>query len=540
MRGIFKNPERSLGAKLIITIGLSLIIVTSIFWLAILHKQEKDIHSIAVRSGKSFVEFIKRRTRHNMLTFNRAEIQSTIEDISVAEGVERVRIFDHNGKVFYSTFRSDIGEGVNRGSIACSSCHLDLNRPSAISSEPKNWEIYKNQKGVTTLKLIEPINNERVCYTAECHVHKEGQGMLGFIEADISLAILDEAQFRQGLALTGYVVIFFIVISSLLLIILYRLVSSPINELAIGMKRVSEGDLDYRVSIKNKDEIGVLRDAFNSMAEELRSARKRLEEWTHTLEDEVKKKTEEIRKTQEGLLQTEKLASLGRMAAGVAHEINNPLTGIVTFAHLLKRRFPADSPEAEDINIIIEQSERCARIIKNLLTFARATPSEKGLANINDIISRTIYLIKNQEKFLNIKFDISLDESQLVTQGDTSQLQQIFLNMLINAADAMNERGTITIATRKRDIDKRPFIEIEFTDTGCGIKEEDMSKIFEPFFTTKPVGKGTGLGLSVSYGIIKNLGGDIRVKSTVGKGTSFFILLPLAEGLDEKDISNRR
>lgn len=539
MKDIFKHPERSLGAKLIITIGLSLIVVTFIFWFAILHKQEKDIHSIAVRAGRTFVEFIKRRTRHNMLTFNRQEIQSTIEDISVAEGVERIRIFDHDGNIFYSNYESDIGSAVNKTSIACKSCHTDLNKPSAIISEPKNWEIYKNPKNVTTLKLIEPIHNERACYTAECHVHKEEQNILGFVEADISLAILDEAQFRQGLALTGYVVIFFIVISSLLLIILYRLVSSPINELAMGMKRVSEGDLDYKVSIKNKDEIGMLRDAFHSMTKELKSAKMKLEQWTHTLEEEVAKKTEEIRKTQEGLLQTEKLASLGRMAAGVAHEINNPLTGIVTFAHLLKKRFPPDSEVAGDLDIIIEQSERCAKIIKNLLTFARATPSEKGLVNINDILSRTIYLVKNQEKFLNINFDINMDESRLVTQGDASQFQQIFINMLINAADAMHERGTITIATRKKDIDKRPFIEIEFSDTGCGIKEEDMLKIFEPFFTTKPVGKGTGLGLSVSYGIIKNLGGDIKVKSTVGKGTSFFIILPLTEKLDEKDLSDR-
>jgi two-component system NtrC family sensor kinase len=217
------------------------------------------------------------------------------------------------------------------------------------------------------------------------------------------------------------------------------------------------------------------------------------------------------------------------MAAGVAHEINNPLTGVVTFAHLLKDRFPKDSSEVEDINVIIEQSERCSKIIKNLLTFARATPSEKGKTSVNEILSRTIFMVKNQAKFHHIKFNIDLEDTQFVTEGDASQFQQIFLNMFINAADAMNERGEITVATRKYVEDGKPFVEIEFTDKGSGIKEEDMSKLFEPFFTTKPVGKGTGLGLSVSHGIVKHLGGHIKVESTVGKGTSFFVRLPLFE-----------
>ncbi len=241
------------------------------------------------------------------------------------------------------------------------------------------------------------------------------------------------------------------------------------------------------------------------------------------------KKTEEIQKTHAHLVQTEKLASLGRMAAGVAHEINNPLTGVVTFAHLMLKRSPPGSPEAEDLNVIIEQAERCAKIIKNLLTFARATPSERGKASINDILGRTIFMIKNQEKFHKISFNINLDDSQLTVLGDASQFQQIFLNMFINAADAMNEKGNITVATRRIMEDNKPFVEIEFTDTGGGIEERDIPKLFEPFFTTKPVGKGTGLGLSVSHGIVKHAGGRINVKSTVGKGTSFFVTLPLTE-----------
>jgi two-component system NtrC family sensor kinase len=217
------------------------------------------------------------------------------------------------------------------------------------------------------------------------------------------------------------------------------------------------------------------------------------------------------------------------MAAGVAHEINNPLTGVVTFAHLLKKQFAPDSPQAQDLNIIIEQSDRCSKIIKNLLTFARATPTEKGKVSINDVLSRTIFMVQNQEKFHHIKFNINLEDSQFILVGDSSQFQQIFLNMFINAADAMGGRGNITVGTRSITEDNKPYVEIEFTDEGTGIKAEDMPKLFEPFFTTKPVGKGTGLGLSVSHGIVKHFGGNITVKSEIGKGTSFFVRLPLPE-----------
>ncbi len=529
MKNIFRHPEQSLAAKLIIAIGLLMIIGSFTFWYAILQKQEKDLMTIAVTNNNSFVNFIKESARYSMLTAQRPAIQQMLEDISETEGVERVRIFDHTGRIFYSSKKEDIGNLVDTATIACRGCHLEPEKSSELLSSPQKWSVFKSPKGFRALKVVESIPNERSCYTASCHVHSKEQKILGFIEAETSLALLDKIKLRQGLALTAYVIIFFIAVSVFLGMILWRIVTKPVNELVHGMGKVVGGDLDYSVPIKSTDEIGVLAKTYNSMIKDIKAARNQRELWTQTLESEVAKKAEEIKRTQAGLIQTEKLASLGRMAAGVAHEINNPLTGIVTFAHLLKQRAPKDSPEAEDLDVIIEQSERCAKIIKNLLTFARATPSEKGKVNINNVLSRTIYMVKNQEKFHNIKFDINIDDAQFITHGDTSQFQQISLNMFINAADAMNERGTITVATRKIMEDDKPFVEIEFTDTGSGIKEEDMPKLFEPFFTTKPVDKGTGLGLSVSHGIVKHAGGHIKVKSAVGKGTSFFIRLPLVE-----------
>jgi two-component system NtrC family sensor kinase len=312
-------------------------------------------------------------------------------------------------------------------------------------------------------------------------------------------------------------------------IINYKIVTHPVQKLSDGMEKVAGGDLDHSVHIDSIDEIGVLANTFNSMINDLKAAAEQKERWTQTLEEEIAKKTEEIKRTQAGLIQTEKLASLGRMAAGVAHEINNPLTGVVTFSHLMKQRCEPGSEDAEDLDVIIEQAERCAKIIKNLLTFARATPSEKGQIVANNIITKTMTLVKNQEKFHNVKFHLDLADTQLVANGDGTQFQQICLNMFLNATDAMNLRGDITVKTHRVEEEGKPYVEIIFTDTGSGIKEENLPKLFEPFFTTKPVDKGTGLGLSISHGIVKHLGGSIRVESTLGQGTSFFVRLPLAE-----------
>ena len=320
----------------------------------------------------------------------------------------------------------------------------------------------------------------------------------------------------------------FVIITSVwLCIILYSIVTKPLSFLVDGMNELSKGHMEYRIALNSKDEIGLLAQSFNSMAEELMLYKDKMENWTRSLEDEVQKKTTEIYKAQEQLINTEKLASLGRMAAGVAHEINSPLTGIVTFAHLmLKRTPPENSQDIEDLNVIIDQAERCSKIIKGLLGFSRKTASEKIRVDVNVLVENILSIVRNQAKFYNIAFDIQLDRTLPEITIDATQLQQVFINLLLNAADAMEEKGKIKIASRPVEDAGSTFVEVEFTDSGPGIPEENVSKIFEPFFTTKPVGKGTGLGLAVSYGIIKKHEGQIFVRSEPGRGASFFIRLP--------------
>ncbi|GBE40865.1 sensor protein ZraS [bacterium BMS3Bbin09] len=526
MNSIFANPEKSIAAKLIIATGLLIVVFSFLFWYATLKKQEQDIMSIAVKYGDSFVNFAKESTHNSMLSLDKTQTQRILENLSTPEGVQRVKIFDHKGNVEFSSDQEEVGNEVDINSMSCRGCHTDP-VTGTLSPSPKKWSKYKDKKGSTSLKIVSQIYNDVSCSSASCHVHPEEQKILGFVETDLSLALLDEALFKQGLALTAYVIIFVIAVSLFLGIINYKIVTNPVHKLSDGMKQVAGGDLDHPVQIDSIDEIGVLASTFNSMIKDLKAAAGQKARWTQTLEEEVAKKTEEIKRTQTGLIQTEKLASLGRMAAGVAHEINNPLTGVVTFAHLMRQRCKPGSDDAEDLDVIIEQAERCAKIIKNLLTFARATPSEKGKIHINNVITKTMTLVKNQEKFHNVKFHMDLADANLVTDGDGTQFQQICLNMFLNAADAMNLRGDITVKTHQVEEKDKPFVETIFTDTGSGIKEEDLPKLFEPFFTTKPVDKGTGLGLSITHGIVKHLGGSIRVKSTLGQGTSFFVRLPL-------------
>lgn len=529
MNNIFRNPDQSIAAKLIIFIGILMIILSFLFWYAISQKQNQDVMSIALKYGNSFIDFSKESTHRSLLIDDRVETQQQIENLSTPEGVQHVRIFSHYGKVSFSSLKNEVGKSVDKGSISCRGCHAEPEKSPELLESPQKWSVYKDDKGRTTMKIVSPILNETSCYTASCHVHTEEQEVIGIVEAELSLSVLDEALLKQGLALTAYVVIFVLAVSLSIGIIIFIIVSKPVKELVDGMEKVAGGDLDHSVTIHSTDEMGLLANTFNSMITDLKAAKDQRERWTKTLEEEVAKKTEEIKKTQAGLIQTEKLASLGRMAAGVAHEINNPLTGVVTFAHLMKKRFPPDTTDSEDLDVIIEQAERCAKIIKNLLTFARATPSEKGKININNIITRTMQLVKNQEKFHNVKFTLDLAETPFITHGEGTQFQQICLNMFLNATDAMNLRGDITVKSHRVEEDGKPFVEVIFTDTGSGIKEENLSKLFEPFFTTKPVDKGTGLGLSVSHGIVKHLGGSIKVKSTLGKGTTFLVRLPLME-----------
>jgi two-component system, NtrC family, sensor kinase len=517
-----KKSLHSLTGKLILTIGTLMIVGSTIFWYFLFRHQERELIQNSVKYGYSFVDYVKKSTRYGMLTFQDILIQQTIEAIGSADGVIRVRVFDKRGKVAYSSDKKDVGTFLDKRSHVCSGCHQGDGHPAVI---PK-WSISRDSKNFRVLNLVQPIVNEPACYTSTCHVHSKNERVLGIVEANLSLAPLDKSVKQQGIAITIYIMVFLFVISVVLCTILWNFVSTPVSMLAQGMERVAGGDLDYHLEVRSRDEMGDLAVSFNAMTSDLKKAKDELVEWGNTLEKKVQEKTAAIHMAQAQLIHSEKLASLGRMAAGVAHEINSPLTGIVTFGHLLLKKFQPGTEEYEDVEVIIEQANRCSTIIKGLLGFARASAAEKAATNVNDVINHALNIVRNKADFFNIKLVTNFDNTVYPVKADPSQLQQVFLNMIMNAADAVEGKGTITVTTGNIRDEGRDYVEIEFNDTGPGISEENLAKVFEPFFTTKPVGKGTGLGLAVSHGIIQEHGGKITVRTRIGEGTSFFVRLP--------------
>ncbi len=339
---------------------------------------------------------------------------------------------------------------------------------------------------------------------------------------------------KPYLDITNRVMLTFIIIASLcvvlLLVILYfstTRIINPLQKMVVATQKISAGDLTHKVEVSSKDEIGYLADSFNQMTADLEAANEKLIEWGKTLEKKVEERTKELTEMQAHLIQSEKLASLGKLAAGIAHEINNPLGGVLIYSHLLLEDTDKNSPHYENLKKIVKETSRCKDIVKGLLEFARPKEPEMSLVNINEIVERSLSIMERQALFQNIKIKKSYVSNLPKIVADSAQLQQVFMNVIINAAEAMEGNGILALSTSlSRD---GTCIEVKFSDTGHGIMEEDKKRLFEPFFTTKEVGKGTGLGLAISYSIIQKHHGTIEVKSELGKGSTFTVKLPLME-----------
>ncbi len=303
-------------------------------------------------------------------------------------------------------------------------------------------------------------------------------------------------------------------------------ITRPINELYQLTERVSKGDLSARAKISSDDEIGELIKSFNQMIDSLQNVTEGYVNLTKTLEQKVQEKTNELEKAMEQLIQNEKLSALGRLAAGIAHEINNPLTAILINGHLIKEKVKGDTKLSEKLDMIIDETQRCAKIVSGLLEFSRQTPPEMKLISINEVINKTLILFESVFLANNVKVEISLDKNLSQIMADESKIKQVLTNILLNALDAMPNGGILKIYSQL-SLDNK-FVEIEIEDSGIGIPEENLDRIFDPFFTTKK-SKGTGLGLSISYGIIQQHNGSIEVNSEVNKGTKVKIKLPILE-----------
>jgi two-component system NtrC family sensor kinase len=456
------------------------------------------------QSAQRLTDIILRSTRYQMLHNDREALRAMMQDMGREPGIHRIRVFNPDGRVAFSSDPRDAGT-VQPISSARTRTFTDI-------------------AGRRVLGAIREIENSPDCASAACHQHPADQRVLGVIDANLSLAAVD-AQMAQHQASLGYFLAGAILLGSLLAVLfIWTVVYRPVKALIDGTHRVAGGDLDYRLPVTSADELGDLAESFNKMTAEVAGVQAKIEE-------EVRRKTAELEKAHRSLLKSEKMASVGKLAATVAHEINNPLFGILTYARLVLRglaRVDGESRDAmvEQLQTIERESKRCGDLVKNLLTFSRQAPSHREPNDLNTIVHRAVMLVKHKLDMQGIELVEELVDGAPPIECDANQIQQVILVLLVNAAEAMPKGGRLEIAT-----DGTGAVRVK--DSGCGIRADVLPRIFDPFFTTKEDQNRTGLGLAVAYSIVEQHGGEIAVRSEPGNGTEFRLELGAARDVSQ-------
>lgn len=523
---------RSLSFKLILSLDMVIILGIGVFtYFSLKNFRDQLIGEVFVGASR-ISDTVKASTHYDMLINRRDALQNVIETIGKQKSIEKVRIFNKEGIIMFSSDKKETGITVDKFvDKSCTACHVkEKPLPLIELSEEERTRIFKSKEGYRILGMITPIYNEPDCYNAICHAHSQEQKVLGVLDITMPLTRVDENIRTAINRILSFSIAIVLLLSGITILFIQKFVNLPVKELVKGTNRVAAGELNYKITLNSNDEIGQLAQSFNKMTEDLKNANEQIQEWIKTLEQRVEERTKALQETQSQLLQSEKLASIGKLAATVAHEINNPITGILTYTKLIRRKLKEILPETEELKkfqgylaTMERETERCGTIVRNMLDFARQRePSYKPNVDVNAIIDESLELMANKIALEDIKLEKRFSTLPRIT-ADPSLLKQAFLNIILNACEAVERGGKIQIISEFNENEGN--IRLIFADNGKGIDPKDIQKIFDPFYTTKE--KGTGLGLSVVYGIISSHKGTIDVKSKLGEGTQVIIKLPL-------------
>lgn len=530
--GILLN---SLSTRLFILMFVLIAAAFTTYTIISIRTMSQDSQHIVKVYAERFRDMIQRSTHYSMLLNRKEDVYQIIYNIAQLAGVEDVRIYDKQGVIIYSADAGDIGTSVDLDAEACITCH-ETGTPLQAVPVDSRTRIFDGPSGYRVMGLIDPIKNAPECYNAACHAHSANQSILGVLDVTMSLELMDQ---RMAVARRRAVIgalVTAMMAGLLAVAFIDRMVRKPVHELIRGAQVVASGNLDTEIEVKSQDELGQLATAFNQMTGDLRDAQHELTEWSNILESKLREKTDELSRTQQQIAHMDKMASLGKLAATVAHELNNPLAGILNYAKLVDRTIQeseTDLPEKEELyrhlRLIQKEASRSGEIVRNLLIFARPAGVELALHSLNQILDRSVMLVRHHIEMSGIKLEMTvlLDDDQLVCDAD--QMEQAIVALLVNAVEAMPNGGTLKIIID--DIDGS--INISIADSGVGIQEEALPSIFEPFFTSKEKTDGAGLGLAVVYGIIQRHQAHIEVESTIGVGTMFRIKLPRRQSEEE-------
>jgi len=523
--------KKRLGNRIIATIIVALTLVMSVEIVLDLHFGKKDtielMETLSIDLAASTYSGIK----YPMSVGDSSAVEQVLTDIrEKMEGIE-VFICDTNQLISWSTHKDKIYTNIT-DTITSTEPLAALSTLLQSGVAPK--ESFETEiDGTRHIIIIEPILNEKVCF----HCHGSSKKVIGgmIVKTNVERALMSVSASRNRIILTTLLALLAIVAISYALV--EKFISSRVKRLADGVKKVAAGDLDFEIQARSSDEIGDLARSFNTMTHELKEARDEITNWATTLEHLVEERTNQLIRAQESAIRTEKMASMGRLAAIVAHEINNPLAGIRTYAKLMLKRSgeifsDKDSKYIQYLDTIESESARCGDIVRGLLQFARPTKPRISCQDINTLVRETLRLVQHQIDLLNIEVTLDLDPVSPEASCDDQKIKQALVALLLNACDAVqNDTGHITISTLL--LAKAKKVEISIEDNGVGMDEKTRSHMFEPFFTTKTVSPehetslNSGLGVSVVYEIVESHSGTIDVESEVGKGTAVTIFLPI-------------
>jgi len=525
---------RKLGPKLILSLTVLIVAISSVSGYLNFLSEKKQLVDTMILGADQLSRSITGATWHAMLDDDRKAAYQIMRVIADKHGVDRIRMFNREGHLVFSTDPGEQPGATSLSNEVCASCHSQgpiLSRPA----EASRVRYATSPDGIKTINMVAPIYNEPSCSNASCHAHRASTKVLGVV--DVALR-LDPVQ-KQTRAITLQTVLWTLlevgIGAAFVILFTRRFVATPIQQLIEGTQAVSAMELDRPIEItRRSQELDELVDSFNRMRERLKLAVAELNEMQQTLESKVEDRTRQLQAAQRKLVQSDRLATLGQLAASVAHEINNPVSGVLNLSMLLERlmakgEYPPGR-EAEFrkyLGLISTETARVGRIVSDLLAFSRRSKPQRAPADLNRLVRTTLGLADHKLKLISAQVMLELQESLPLVECDSSQMQQVILNLILNGAQAMQPCGGGKLTIRTRVLPNEDSVELCVQDTGEGIAPENLSKIFDPFFTTKPEGKGVGLGLAVLYGIVKAHDGEVEVTSQRNVGTTFTVTLPL-------------
>jgi len=499
----FRTIRLGLAAKLATCVVASTAAFFTLFGYINLRAERSHSERLIEQSAERLTDIILRTTRYQMLHNDRDALYAMVQDLGREPGIHRIRVFNQDGRIAFSTEPKEVNS-VAQAPLISTRTFTDL-------------------EGRRVLGTMRPIGNSPDCSAAACHQHPAAQQVLGVIDANLSLATVD-AQTSQHQARLAYFLVAAVVFgSALAAVFIWTVVYRPVKALIDGTHRVAGGDLNYRLPVRSADELGDLALSFNKMTIELAGVHAEIEE-------RVRRKTAELEKAHKSLLSSEKMASIGKLAATVAHEINNPLFGILTYARLVSRGLARIEGERrgemeQQLQTIERESKRCGDLVKNLLTFSRQAPSNREPNDLNTIVHRAVMLVKHKLDMQSIELVENLAQGLPAVECDANQIQQVVLVLMVNASEAMPKGGRLEVSTEFDGPNEQGAVRVK--DNGSGISADVLPRIFDPFFTTKEDQNRTGLGLAVAYSIVEQHAGEIVVRSNPGEGTEFRVALPV-------------